>query len=400
MTDLFIKVKTQQEQNLPFVIFCKPNSDKIVGLFQRNDHLYFLENFEEKGFVFAPFDANDFPFIPLEYSDVFVENVNSKDFFVSNVSSVTENLEEKNDFENLVAKGIQAIKNNQFQKVVLSRKEEISVADFDVEVTFKRLATNYPTAFKYCFFHPKIGTWLGATPEQLLQTNGNALKTVALAGTQLNVENQEVIWQEKEKYEQQLVTDFIVGSLEDLVKEITISSPYSVKAGNIWHIKTDISATAKNKNAFQKIIKSLHPTSAVCGLPKEVAKEFILEHENYDREFYAGFLGEMNIDLLTFKLQKTDLFVNLRCMKIEDKIANERRKNPYKCLLFNNTLILKSEFNKVKFDSEITLYGHDDTQFSYNLSIIKSNVHHIDNPILHDDIDDNKKYLILKCFKP
>ena len=94
MTDLFIKVKTQQEQNLPFVIFCKPNSDKIVGLFQRNDHLYFLENFEEKGFVFAPFDANDFPFLPLEYSDVFVENVNSKDFFVSNVSSVSENLEE------------------------------------------------------------------------------------------------------------------------------------------------------------------------------------------------------------------------------------------------------------------------------------------------------------------
>ena len=74
MTDLFIKVKTQQEQNLPFVIFCKPNSDKIVGLFQRNDHLYFLENFEEKGFVFAPFDANDFPFLPLEYSDVFVES--------------------------------------------------------------------------------------------------------------------------------------------------------------------------------------------------------------------------------------------------------------------------------------------------------------------------------------
>lgn len=322
MTDLFIKVKTQQEQNLPFVIFCKPNSDKIVGLFQRNDHLYFLENFEEKGFVFAPFDANDFPFLPLEYSDVFVENVNSKDFFVSNVSSVSENLEEKNDFENLVAKGIQAIKNNQFQKVVLSRKEKISVTDFDVEVTFKRLVTNYPTAFKYCFFHPKIGTWLGATPEQLLQTDGNLLKTVALAGTQLNVENQEVIWQEKEKYEQQLVTDFIVGSLEDLVKEITISSPYSVKAGNIWHIKTDISATAKNKNAFQKIIKSLHPTSAVCGLPKEVAKEFILEHENYEREYYAGFLGEMNIDLLTFKLQKTDLFVNLRCMKIEDKIAN------------------------------------------------------------------------------
>lgn len=322
MTDLFLKIKTQQEQNLPFVIFCKPNSDKIVGLFQRNDHLYFLENFEEKGFVFAPFDADDFPFIPLEYSDVYVEKVNENVFFVSNDNSVSSNSEAKSDFENLVVKGVQAIKNKQFQKVVLSRKEEISVADFDAEITFKRLLSNYPTAFKYCFFHPKIGTWLGATPEQLLQTNGNELKTVALAGTQLHIENQEVIWQEKEKNEQQLVTDFIVGSLEDLVKEITISSPYSVKAGNIWHIKTDISATAKNKNAFQKIIKALHPTSAVCGLPKQEAKGFILENENYEREYYAGFLGEMNIDLLTFKLQKTDLFVNLRCMKIEGKIAN------------------------------------------------------------------------------
>jgi isochorismate synthase len=324
MTDLFVKIKIQQEQNLPFVIFCKPNSDKIVGLFQRNDHLYFLENFEEKGFVFAPFDATDFSFIPLEHSDVFVENVNikKKDFFISTVNADSTDKEAKDDFESLVAKGIQAIKGNEFQKVVLSRVEEVPITKFDVEVTFKRLITSYPTAFNYCFFHPKIGTWLGATPEQLLQTNGNALKTVALAGTQLHVENQEVVWKEKEKHEQQLVTDFIINGLEGLVKEVTVSSPYSVKAGNLWHIKTDISATAKNKNVLSKIIKSLHPTSAVCGLPKEEAKRFILKQENYDRQFYSGFLGEINIDLLTFKMQKTDLFVNLRCMKIEGKMAN------------------------------------------------------------------------------
>lgn len=78
---------------------------------------------------------------------------------------------------------------------------------------------------------------------------------------------------------------------------------------------------------------------------------------------------------------------------IEDKKAIERLKRPYESLLFNNTLILKSEFDKVKFDSEIILYGHDDTQFSYELSKIKSKVNHIDNPILHDDIDTNNKYL-------
>jgi isochorismate synthase len=97
---------------------------------------------------------------------------------------------------------------------------------------------------------------------------------------------------------------------------MTVSSPYSIKAGNLWHIKTDITATVKSKKAKGEIIKTLHPTSAVCGLPKESAKAFILKNENYDREYYSGFLGELNIDFVTFRTEQTDLFVNLRCMKI------------------------------------------------------------------------------------
>jgi isochorismate synthase len=149
-----------------------------------------------------------------------------------------------------------------------------------------------------------------------LKTNGNSLKTVALAGTQLATNSAAIIWNDKEKIEQQLVTDFIVDSLEDLAKEITISSPYSVKAGNLWHIKTDVLAQLKSKKSIKKIILALHPTSAVCGLPKKEAKEFILQNEGYNREYYSGFLGELNIDFVTFRTLQTDLFVNLRCMKI------------------------------------------------------------------------------------
>jgi len=253
MTDLFIKVKIQQEQKLPYVLLCKPNSDRIVGVFQKNDHLYFLESFEEKGFVFAPFDAQTFPFIPLEHSDVYVENVPRKDYFLKkDVPSYNSSIG-KDYFEELVAKGIEAIANNDFLKVVLSRKEEIAIPDFDIETTMKKMISQYPTAFNYCFFHPKIGTWIGATPEQFLKTNANAMQTVALAGTQLATSAQNVVWQNKEETEQQLVTDFIMESLEDLVRDVTISSPYSVKAGNLWHIKTDISATLKSR----KILKSL-----------------------------------------------------------------------------------------------------------------------------------------------
>ena len=322
MTDLFIKVKTHQEQQLPFALFCKPNSDRIVGVFQKNDHLYFLDNFEEKGFVFAPFDSDEIPFIPLEHSDVYVENVNSTDYYFEKKIPTIHNAISNDFFEGIVAKAIKAISEDKFLKVVLSRKEEIEMSDFDIEKTMNKMIGLYSNAFKYCFFHSKIGMWFGASPEQLLKTKGNALMTVALAGTQLATSAKTIIWNDKEKKEQQLVTDFIVENLEHLSKEVTISSPYNFNAGNLWHIKTDISAQLKSKKSLKKIIKALHPTPAVCGLPKNESRAFILENEGYDREYYSGFLGELNIDFITFRTLQTDLFVNLRCMKIAKKKYN------------------------------------------------------------------------------
>lgn len=78
---------------------------------------------------------------------------------------------------------------------------------------------------------------------------------------------------------------------------------------------------------------------------------------------------------------------------IEDKSAANRKKKPYQSLLFNNTVIKKNCFNKVKFDKNIKKYGHDDTQLSYQLSLLKSKVNHIENPVEHGDIDTNLVYL-------
>lgn len=321
MTDLFIKVKTHQEQQLPFVLFAKPNSDRIVGLFQKNDHLYFLEDFAAKGFVFAPFEADLIPFIPQKECDVYVESIVQADYFVANTAPSEIDETAKIVFENLVKRGVDAINKGAFEKVVLSRKEEVLLRQFDLETVFKKLIAFYPTAFKYCFYHPKIGLWIGATPEQFLKINQKSLQTVALAGTQIATNAEHVIWPEKEIEEQRLVTEYITSGLQNKVNEMIVSSPYSVKAGNLWHIKTDITATVKSKKAKSEIITTLHPTSAVCGLPKESAKAFILKNESYNREYYSGFLGELNIDLVTFRTEQSDLFVNLRCMKITGDTA-------------------------------------------------------------------------------
>ena len=319
MTDVFVKVKAQLEKQLPFVLYAKPKADRMIALFQANDSLHFLKDFSEKGFVFAPFDGDAIPYIPQAESEVYVEKIKETDFLIAPNPIIETDEAAKRDFEALVTAGVDAIGQGAFEKVVLSRKAMVAIPSFELETVFKKLVAFYPTAFKYCFFHPKIGLWLGASPEQFLKINQETLQTVALAGTQAVSESTDVVWQEKEIEEQQLVTDFITQSLSDKVSELTVSSPYSVQAGNLLHIKTDIAATIGSNSNLEEIIKSLHPTSAVCGLPKAAAKDFILQNESYDRSYYSGFLGELNIDLATFRTEQTDLFVNLRCMKINDK---------------------------------------------------------------------------------
>ncbi|WP_269225177.1 chorismate-binding protein [Flavobacterium eburneipallidum] len=306
------KAKNQLAQNLPFVLYKKPNSDIVSGLFQQNDTLFEVNNFNEKGFVFASFDGNKTFLIPENQSETINAVFQKKEILVSEKESDFPNELEKNNFKNLVSKGIQAIENNEFKKVVISRKEILNLVDFDVITTFEKLANLYPTTFVYCFYHPKVGIWLGATPEQLLKADTINFQTIALAGTQKDKGSNEVFWANKEQEEQKIVTDYIVEKLKNVASEVLVSEPYSIKAGSIWHIKTDISGTLNSSSSLQQVIQLLHPTPAVCGLPKDKSKAFIMENENYNRTFYTGFLGELNIE------NKTDLFVNLRCMEIEN----------------------------------------------------------------------------------
>nr|WP_315174833.1 chorismate-binding protein [uncultured Flavobacterium sp.] len=314
------KVQNQLAQKLPFVLYCKPNSEEIIGLFQQNDTAYKVEDYTEKGFVFASFDGNQTYIIPENQSEIMRFVWDKKEFSFPEKEVPVADESEKKEFENLVAKGIQGIKNQEFKKVVLSRKETVDLVDFDLETTFEKLVQLYPTTFVYCFFHPKLGTWLGATPEQLLKANDSVFETIALAGTQKANDSSAVIWKQKEKEEQQFVTDYIVNKLKNVALDVLVSEPYSIQAGSIWHIKTDISGVFNLGSSLQQVVSLLHPTPAVCGLPKEESKAFILENEKYDRTFYTGFLGELNSSL-TNETQSSDLFVNLRCMQIVENEA-------------------------------------------------------------------------------
>lgn len=316
MNSLFDKVSQHRKQHLPFVLYRKPNSKTVIGLFQENDHLYFSKDFHEKGFAFAPFKNDHTIVFPLELSSVKFAAPHLVSASDEDTIGTHPDPSEKENFMALVQKGIDAIGQGFFSKVVLSRTEAIVLPEFDLETVFERMLQQYATAFCYCWFHPKVGMWMGATPEKLLYAKENKFNTMALAGTQPFQGNDVVFWQNKEREEQEFVTHFIEENLKSITTEMTVSSPYTTRAGNLLHLKTDIEGVLSSNSNLKKVIDILHPTPAVCGLPKLLAQSFILENEGYDREYYTGFLGELNHDFNTNEAA-SDFYVNLRCMKVE-----------------------------------------------------------------------------------
>ncbi|WP_339835692.1 isochorismate synthase [uncultured Flavobacterium sp.] len=304
---IFVKAKSQFKNNLPFVLFAKPNENQLNAYFQSDNELHKFIN--QSGFVFTSFEGLTKIVLPKENSAYFEEEIDFNLSFKSESIQIPTLNEDKIHFENLVNNSVEAIKSGNFEKLVVSRKIDFS-AGIDVFQTYENLLNAYSTAFRYLFFHPKVGIWIGATPEQLIKINNDKFETVALAGTQLY--SNEVHWTSKEIQEQQFVTDYIISNCEELASTIEVSESFTVQAGKLAHIKTKIFGTISKENEVA-LISKLHPTPAVCGLPKEKAKEFILKNEKYDRKFYAGYLGEWNIN------ETTNLFVNLRCMEIGKK---------------------------------------------------------------------------------
>jgi isochorismate synthase len=119
-----------------------------------------------------------------------------------------------------------------------------------------------------------------------------------------------VSWDDKNLREQHLVTSYILNQLATFKITPQINGPYTTKAANLAHLRTDIVFKLTETNNLGNLLKSLHPTPAVSGLPKEEAYRYIEEHEGYNRKYYTGFLGMIDLD------NETNIYVNIRCMEI------------------------------------------------------------------------------------
>lgn len=201
--------------------------------------------------------------------------------------------------------------NGEMKKLVLSRSKTINRKEtFSPGRSFFNAVEKYPHSYVYLFHTPQSGTWLGSTPEILLKGAKDEWHTVALAGTRYP-NSGIVTWDDKNLREQHLVTSYLLNRLSSFHITPEINGPYTIKAGNLAHLRTDFSFNLPDTSKPGTLLKALHPTPAVLGLPKDEAYRFIQDNEEQDRLYYSGFLGMLDTE------GETDLYVNLRCMYIE-----------------------------------------------------------------------------------
>ncbi|MBC8082790.1 MAG: chorismate-binding protein [Hymenobacter sp.] len=225
------------------------------------------------------------------------------------------------EYTELVRTGVAAIETKAVVKVVSSRatRRPLPTA-FDPLAAFTELSEKYPQAFVSLVSVPGVGTWLGATPEVLAEvTADGTFRTMALAGTQPLVPGHApntAIWRQKEIEEQALVARYIVNCFKQLrLREYDETGPRTIVAGGLLHLRTDFEVNLRQvpfPNLGTDMLRLLHPTSAVGGMPKQAALNFLHRHEGYDRAYYSGFLGPVNLPTAGV----SRLYVNLRCLQL------------------------------------------------------------------------------------
>lgn len=255
------------------------------------------------GFFIAPFDGET-PWVLTPTHQL--ESAPSHWPTLANNPGLAE--DDQESYQLKIKQALDQITSGNLDKVVLSRSQTYGFAPHPIDF-FRALEVAYPTAFVYLLWTPQHGCWAGATPETLLAYSHGGYHTQALAGTMPYPSGRD--WTDKEYREQQLVTDTIVGGMQKAGFDPLVGERETTVAGTVQHLSTPIQVEAPfEKASLLELATALHPTPAVCGLPRAKALSAIHTIERRDRQLYTGYLGPV------VAKSTAQLFVNLRCCQL------------------------------------------------------------------------------------
>ncbi|TYQ25530.1 isochorismate synthase [Pseudanabaena sp. UWO311] len=210
----------------------------------------------------------------------------------------------------IVERALALIHQGHFEKVVLARALDV-LADrnFDPFQVLHVLRCEYPECISFLLDYGVGKTFLGATPEVVLQFKAQSdrlwLRSDAVAGS---IERGKTVQEdlmlgdrllnsEKDMCEHQIVIRSICDRLQSMGAAIDPQAETSLlRLSNVQHLYTPITAQIDDSDWLiaLDILQQLHPTAAVGGEPRDRAVCFMQQWEACDRGWYAAPIGWLN----------------------------------------------------------------------------------------------------------
>ena len=191
----------------------------------------------------------------------------------------------------------QLFQDTTLRKIVLARESHFPFPN--PWKSWMELAQLQPNNYHFLFSPNQQSVLIGSSPEKLFSQTGNILKTEALAGTRSvsnnNMENdalvQELHRSQKDQTEHHFVVHYIHQQLKDLCLEQQTLPQEVLQQTHVQHLRTPIECILDPNTTTAQLLDRLHPTPAVCGIPKILANRTIADLEPFHRGWYAGTMG-------------------------------------------------------------------------------------------------------------
>jgi salicylate biosynthesis isochorismate synthase len=203
-----------------------------------------------------------------------------------------------------VARSAGAVGRGRIDKVVLARSLQVqATSSIDPTVVLARLAapSSRDTVPVTVFAFDRGGrTFLGATPERLVEAQGRQFRTIALAGTTARGTDvasdgdlaATLLASEKDREEHAVVVDMLRETLRPIASRLDIDrAPHISRLPTVQHLASEVSGELRGDHGVLDLVDRLHPTPAVGGWPRTAALELLDEQEQLDRGWYAGPVG-------------------------------------------------------------------------------------------------------------
>ena len=190
-----------------------------------------------------------------------------------------------------------AVRSGAITKAVIAREIRVtSSIPIDVHAVLLRLRATFARSYRF-----SINGFIGASPELLVEIKGDRIRSHPLAGTTPRTGDpktddelaRKLIASMKDQVEHRVVIDVIHEMLLPWCSYLDWEpEPSVLQVANVQHLGTLIEGhLSAVRPSVMEIVRTLSPTPALGGHPRDAALALIADVEELDRGPYGGAVG-------------------------------------------------------------------------------------------------------------